>query len=371
MTSEEAAKLATRQGPAKERKAESAKTAIVRAKFAIHLGNPGCILIGMLPIWLVTTLPTWLVIFVALYALAVLYVAIKFREVRKFLAGGFFVSSGILWYLWLTGTSIPLVIPYVGTVSMETPDISGQRAIVHFILFLLCFYFGFISSINPLYKQLARSSVIGMLVMLALIFIPAGTFQYWQGWAYVAVFIICSGAYTVFLAKHDPALLKRRSEAGISHEKEFTQKVVVALLFAACFVLVVLPPLDVRFGWSLVPWQVSIIGNALVALSFYIFYLVSKVNTYAAANVRVEEGQKVISTGVYGLVRHPMYFAALFLLVGTPLALGSLWTLFFSPVFVAILVARILNEEKVLARDLTGYVEYTRKVRYRLIPSVW
>ena len=333
--------------------------------------RPGYILIGMLPMWLVTTLPTWLVIFIVLYALAALYVAIKFREVRKFLAGAFFVSSGILWYLWLTGTSIPLVMPYVGTVSIETPDISGQRAIVHFILFLLCFYFGFISNMNPLYKQLVRSSVLGTLALLALIFIPAGTFQYWQGWAYVAVFIICSGAYTVYLAKHDLALLKRRTEAGISHEKEFTQKVVMALLFAVCIVLVVLPPLDVRFGWSLMPWQVSIIGDALVAFSFYIFYLVSKVNTYAAANVRVEEGQKVISTGVYGFVRHPMYFAALFLLIGTPLALGSWWTLLLFPVFIPILVARILNEEKVLVRDLPGYVEYTHNVRYRLIPSVW
>jgi protein-S-isoprenylcysteine O-methyltransferase Ste14 len=207
--------------------------------------------------------------------------------------------------------------------------------------------------------------------MLALIFVPAGTFRYWQGWAYVAVFIICSGAYTLYLAKHDLALLKRRTEAGISHEKELTQKVVMALLFAACIILVVLPPLDVRFGLSLMPWQVSILGNALVALSFYIFYLVSKVNTYAAANVRVEEGQKVISAGVYGVVRHPMYFGALFLLIGTPLALGSWWALFLFPAFLPILVARILNEEKVLARDLPGYVDYTHKVRYRLIPSVW
>ena len=325
----------------------------------------------MLPIWLVTTLPTWLVIFIVLYALAALYVAIKFREVRKFLAGAFFVSSGILWYLWLTNTSIPLVIPHLGIVSIETSGISGQRAIVHFILFLLCFYFGFISNMNPLYKQLVRSSVLGTLVMLALIFIPGGTFRYWQGWAYVAVFIICSGAYTVYLAKHDPVLLKRRTEAGIYYEREFTQKAVIALLFAAFVVLIVLPPLDVRFRWSLMPWQVSIIGDVLVAFSFYIFYLVSKVNTYAAANVRVEDGQRVISTGVYRFVRHPMYFAALFLFIGTPLALGSWWTLLLFPVFIPILVARILNEEKVLMRDLPGYVEYTHNVRYRLIPSVW
>ena len=207
--------------------------------------------------------------------------------------------------------------------------------------------------------------------MLALIFIPAGTVNYWQGRAYAVTFIICSAAYTIYLAKYYPALLRRRTEAGISHEKEFTQKVVLALLYAACILLVVLPALDFRIGWSLMPWQVSVIGDALVAFSFYIFYLVSKVNTYAAANVRVEEGQKVISTGVYGFVRHPMYFAALFLFIGTPLALGSWLTLLLFPVFIHILVARILNEEKVLVRDLPGYIEYTHEVRYRLIPNVW
>jgi hypothetical protein len=133
---------------------------------------------SILPVWLVTTLPPWLVIFIVLYALAALYVAIKFREVRKFLAGAFFVSSGILWYLWLTGTSIPLVMPYLGAISIE---ISGQRAIVHFILFLLCFYFGFISNMNRLYKRIVRSSVLGAVALLALIIIPAGTLRFWQG----------------------------------------------------------------------------------------------------------------------------------------------------------------------------------------------
>jgi hypothetical protein len=99
----------------------------------------------MLPIWLVTSLPIWLVIFIILYAIAALYLAIKYREVRKFLAGAFFVSSGTLWYLWVTGASLPIVLPYAGTISVETPDISGQRALVHFILFLLCLYFGFLS----------------------------------------------------------------------------------------------------------------------------------------------------------------------------------------------------------------------------------
>ncbi len=103
----------------------------------------GCGVLLMLPEW-VLSLPIWLAVYIVLSALVALYVAIKYREVRKFLAGAFFVSSGILWYLWATGTAIPVVMPYVGTVSVETPSISGQRAIVHFVLFLLCFYFGFI-----------------------------------------------------------------------------------------------------------------------------------------------------------------------------------------------------------------------------------
>ena len=116
----------------------------------------------------------------------------------------------------------------------------------------------------------------------------------------------------VDLARHDPALLRRRTEAGISYERETAQKIIVFLLFVVCTALVVVSPLDFRFGWSSVPWYVSVIGDALIAFSFYIFYLVSKVNTYAAANVRVEEGQQVVSNGMYALVRHPMYLRGTF-----------------------------------------------------------
>lgn len=224
---------------------------------------------------------------------------------------------------------------------------------------------------NPLYTQLIRSSVLGILVLFALLFIPAGTLNYWQGWAYMAVAIMASGAYTFYLAKHDPALLKRRTEAGVSYEKEPAQKLIIAFLFVAFIALVVVPPFDFRFGWSHMLWFVSIFGDFLILISFYLFYLVSKVNTYAAANVHVEEGQRVISAGVYGVVRHPMYFAALFLILGTPLALGSWWTLLLIPLFITILYFRIANEEKVLLRDLPGYAEYQQQVRYRLVPGIF
>ena len=224
---------------------------------------------------------------------------------------------------------------------------------------------------NPLYKQIIRSTALGTLAIAAVLFIPAGTLDYWQGWAYLGTFILASALYTIYLVEYDPALLKRRQQAGPSHEKEPAQKIIILFIIAAFVALIALPPLDHRFGWSPVPWSVSVIGDALVALSFYFFYLVSKVNTYAAANIRVEEGQRVIDTGVYGLVRHPMYFGTLFLIVGTPLALGSWWTLLLTPVFLLLLYFRIASEEKVLLRDLAGYADYQRTVRYRLIPFVW
>jgi protein-S-isoprenylcysteine O-methyltransferase Ste14 len=224
---------------------------------------------------------------------------------------------------------------------------------------------------NEVPPALIRSSAIGTAVLLALLFIPAGTLRYWQGWVFAAVFLLVSATYTIHLARHDPALLRRRSQAGISHEKELAQKVIVSVFYAAFIALIVLPPLDFRFRWSSMPWYFSAFGDALVATSFYLFFLVSKVNTYAAANVRVEKGQKVISTGMYALVRHPMYSAALVLVIGTPLALGSWWTLLVVPVAVCILYFRLVNEEKVLLRDLAGYSEYMHRVRYRLIPGIF
>jgi protein-S-isoprenylcysteine O-methyltransferase Ste14 len=224
---------------------------------------------------------------------------------------------------------------------------------------------------NPIYRQLIRSSGLGTLALVAVVFIPAGTLDYWQGWAYLGTSIFASAPYTIYLVKYDPALLQRRLRAGPSREKEPAQKIIVLFILAAFVTLIALPPLDYRIGWSPVPWYVSVIGDALVALAFYFFYLVSKVNTYAAANVRVEEGQRVVDSGVYGFLRHPMYFGALFLIIGTPLALGSWWPLLLTPVFLLLLYFRIASEEKVLKRDLAGYAEYQRKVRYRLIPFIW
>ena len=228
-----------------------------------------------------------------------------------------------------------------------------------------------ITNMNSIYKKMIRASALGTLVLVAMIFVPAGTVSYWQGWAYVGTFILASFLYTLYVAIHDPALMQRRMKAGPSQEKEPAQKIIIVLIYAAFTALIILPPLDYRLGWSPVPWYISITGDLLVAFSFYVFYLVSKVNTYAAATVRVEEGQKVIDTGMYGLVRHPMYLGALFLIIGTPLALDSWWTLFLIPLFLPVGYFRIVNEENVLIRDLPGYAEYRKRVKSRLIPFIW
>lgn len=224
---------------------------------------------------------------------------------------------------------------------------------------------------NLIHRRMIRSTVLGILALFALIFIPAGRLDYWQGWVYLGTAVLASGLYTLYVAIYDPALMQRRMQVGPGQEKEPAQKVIVVFIFIAFIALIALPPLDYRLGWSPVPWPVSLAGDFVVALSFYFFYLVARVNSYAAANVRVEEGQKVVDTGVYGIVRHPMYFGALFLIIGTPLALGSWRTLLLAPVFLVILFFRIASEEKVLARGLPGYTEYQKKVKYRLVPFVW
>jgi protein-S-isoprenylcysteine O-methyltransferase Ste14 len=207
--------------------------------------------------------------------------------------------------------------------------------------------------------------------MGALLFIPAGTLDYWQAWVFVAVFFVCSVAITMWLLIKDPDLLERRMKAGPAAEKEPSQKTIIAFALASFAGLFVLPALDHRFGWSDVPASVVILGNILIAFSYLLFYFVFRENTYGAATVQVEENQKVISTGLYGLVRHPMYVGALILMLGVPLALGSWWGLLMLIPGVAVIIWRLLDEEKFLSRNLAGYTEYKNTVRYRLIPSVW
>jgi protein-S-isoprenylcysteine O-methyltransferase Ste14 len=222
-----------------------------------------------------------------------------------------------------------------------------------------------------LYIRAFLGSVFGVIAMAALLFIPAWTFNYWQAWAFMAVFVGSSSAITIYLARHDPKLLERRMNAGPTAEKEKAQKIIASFAMLGFIALLVFPSLDHRFGWSTVSSYLSVIGDALVALGFLLEYFVIRENSYAASTIQVAEGQKVISTGPYALVRHPMYAGALPLLIGMPLALGSCWGLFGLTLIVPALVWRLLDEEKFLHKNLLGYTEYTQKVRYRLIPHLW
>ena len=219
--------------------------------------------------------------------------------------------------------------------------------------------------------RVLRSALGGLVVMAALIFLPAWTLNYWQGWAFIATFTLCTLLITVYLAKYDPKLLENRMSAGPQAEKETSQKVIMAFAMIAFFALLIFPALDYRFRWSPVPWYISIAGDLFIILSYAGIWLVFRENSYGASTIKVDEGQKVISTGPYALVRHPMYAAAIPMAAGVPLALGSWWGVFGVVPFVAVLALRLLDEERYLHKNLPGYTEYTQKVKYRLLPYIW
>ena len=224
---------------------------------------------------------------------------------------------------------------------------------------------------DPILRQGIIQGVFGTLLFVIVIFLPAGTFRYWQGWLFLGTFAASTIGFSVYLAIYDRPLLERRMKAGPQHEREWTQKIIVSLIVLAFFVSIILPALDYRYGWSPVAPQVSVLGDALIVLSFLFMFWVIRVNSFAASNIRVEKDQRVIDTGPYAYVRHPMYAAAVWLFIGVPLALGSWWSLGLIVIVIPVLAWRLLDEEKILKRDLPGYTDYMRRVRFRLIPFVW
>jgi protein-S-isoprenylcysteine O-methyltransferase Ste14 len=218
----------------------------------------------------------------------------------------------------------------------------------------------------------ALGGLLGLFVaMVALLFTPAGTFGYWQAWAFLAVFFVPALAITLYLMKNDPKLLEKRLRAGPTAEKEKGQKVIQAITAIGFIAMLVVPALDHRFGWSSVPFFVSIAGDVLVALGFLVIFLVYKENPFASATIEISQEQRVISTGLYALVRHPMYMGGLLLFAGMCLSLGSLWGLLVLILITPALIWRLLDEEEFLAKNLPGYSEYRNRVKYRLIPSIW
>jgi protein-S-isoprenylcysteine O-methyltransferase Ste14 len=215
------------------------------------------------------------------------------------------------------------------------------------------------------------SSVVGIAVFAVLLFVPAGTVNYWQGWAVLAVFSAASLGPTLYIARIDPAALERRMQAGVKAETRPVQKVVIAGTFIVFAAMLVVPALDYRFGWSHVPAWLSVLGIVMVATGLGLTMLVVFQNRYASANITIEEGQPLVSTGLYGIVRHPMYFGNVILMIGISLGLGSYWALPLVLVGVLLMAVRILDEEEMLTEQLDGYRQYTQKVRYRLVPLVW
>lgn len=215
------------------------------------------------------------------------------------------------------------------------------------------------------------SASLGLIAFGLLLFVPAGTLHYWQAWVFLAVFAASTWIPSIYLMRTNPAALDRRMRAGPMAETRTLQRIVITAIFICFPALFVLSAVDHRLGWSTVPTAVCLFGDVLVAAGLVLAMAVVIQNGYAAANVAVEAGQTLVSTGLYALVRHPMYTGNVALMVGTPLALGSYWGLILVLPGTALLVARILDEEQLLTQELRGYREYVERVRYRLLPYVW
>lgn len=216
-----------------------------------------------------------------------------------------------------------------------------------------------------------KTTIIGLIVFCCLIFVPAGTLAYWQGWTFIAVFSMSTTVIGLYLALTNPVLLERRVKVGPAAETRPVQKILITLSLAAFCLMLIVSALDHRFGWSQVPTWLPIFGNALVALGLMIDLRVFRENSYGASTIEKMEGQRVITTGPYAVVRHPMYAGVLIMTFGAPLALGSRWGVVLAVATVPILVLRILDEERMLRDELEGYETYARNVRYRLLPGLW
>jgi len=208
-------------------------------------------------------------------------------------------------------------------------------------------------------------------VMAALVFVPAGTLDYWQAWLFLACYFLASLLVSAWLIRNDPALLERRMRAGPFAEGEPSQKIIMAITSIGFIALLAVPGLDHRFGWSRMPGTVAILGDVALLAGWLGILQVFRTNTYAAATIQVASGQSVISTGPYAVVRHPMYAAALLMLLGIPISLGSWWGALVLAALLPALAWRLIDEERVLVRDLSGYADYRRRVRWRLIPGLW
>jgi protein-S-isoprenylcysteine O-methyltransferase Ste14 len=222
---------------------------------------------------------------------------------------------------------------------------------------------------NPKAKIWLDTAAMSVLIALAL-FLSAGTVDYWQAWSFLAVSAVSSVPLVLLISK-DPILLENRTKAGPTAEKRAIQKIIVLCTGLPAIAAFVVPGLDRRFGWSSVPWRLSIMGNILIVVAMVLVFRVFKENSFGSATVEVAKGQRVISTGPYAMVRNPVYASAAVYFIGISLALGSYWGLIASALTILGLVWRLFDEEKFLAKNLPGYAEYCAKVRWHLIPGIF
>jgi protein-S-isoprenylcysteine O-methyltransferase Ste14 len=208
-------------------------------------------------------------------------------------------------------------------------------------------------------------------VMGLLLFGTAGTIHFWQAWLYLSIFTGSSALITLYLIKNDPPLLERRMSGGPTAEKLPVQKFIMLCTSIGFIALLIVPALDHRYRWSVMPLGVVVAGDLLVALGFYFIFLVYRENPFTSATIEIAKNQKVISTGPYAILRHPMYAGGLLYLLGTPLALGSFWGLVPLASMIPFLIWRLFDEERFLEKNLPGYSEYQKRVRYRLVPFLW
>jgi protein-S-isoprenylcysteine O-methyltransferase Ste14 len=204
-----------------------------------------------------------------------------------------------------------------------------------------------------------------------IVFSAAGTVDYWQAWLLMVVIGVSTWISSIYLLRANPEALQRRMRGGPTAETRMVQKAVMGGLWLSLMTMVVVSALDHRFGWSAVTPAISLVGNVLVAAGVAVPMLVIIQNNYASVTVQVESGQTLASTGLYGLVRHPMYTGNVIMMVGIPLALGSYWGLLLVIPGLVVLALRIRDEENMLREELDGYLGYTQKVRYRLVPYAW
>ena len=220
--------------------------------------------------------------------------------------------------------------------------------------------------------KLALSALIkftfGLALVGALLFLPAGSLAFFNAWLFIGLLFVPMLILGIVLLVKSPDLLKKRLDAK---EKQNAQKGVVAmsaLLFLAGFIVA---GLDFRFGWSHMPLWAVAVASAILLISYALYCEVMRENAYLSRTIEVQNGQKVVDTGLYGIVRHPMYAVTIWLFLAIPLVLGSLYALLCFLPYIPVIVVRILNEEKLLSAELDGYEEYKKRVRYRLLPLIW